>query len=860
MDEKLKKVYLVNFDSFRYAVGEDEVINHFIPVELMLLPSGPEDRRIFVTTLGDDLFYLYDIARFLGGKSGDFESAKQVFVISETDKVHGFFINHICDEPRVPELCLSLPEYIRSPLLDSAVIIDGKPFPLLNIRELQDRMQEQDLPDPGISLKIAGPGKKDVAGAKSYSRYGCGPRWFCIPDYMLPESEIVKAPVAPVSFYPDRVAGLTRYREGIIPVIQLFENGEDKGGDRLFVVSAAGDTNVGLLADTRAGEIDPAHMPLRELPPVARCGGWSHAFVDDGNFYPLVDLYGVLDEVGDIQEREKFKELYVPSSGFLSVFLNDVIEIMEFEFGGNCYGLPREEVMECFSFMGYSDFPGLPAMIPGLLFYKDELLPVLDLALWSGESSYRATYRDMVFLVNGNLRLVIAVEKVLDWKRVEREGQREYRHLFVYGCYWDEKLKLILNIEAMLKNYEKIEFSLIEHREEEKGEILPVEKETVPEEIPVPEAPVETAAEDADEMKDIPEKTDTSAEEEKEEPAVKEERFSGEDETGKQDAVPGKEPAVLKEDDLREPEYQSPEKREPATEKREDVVQKTTAPEYITSTADMRKPVAGKREEPDRKAAPAPEEKMSAAEKREAVTGKREDPDRKIFPVPEKEFSTIETMKGKPVTARGMKILPVLIPVLLFVLIAGLVYTFFFAGGTGKIIPVKEEITESGKESFPGDKAVKEEPAGEREAVKEPEKTGAGIQDKTLPERSRFILREDEKRIVFSHVLFPADSDELLPAEVQKLDGIASLLALHRGSEVRVAGYTARFGSGTETGRKLLSGKRAGAVVKYLVSAGACKKENVNYRSMGASSPVADNSSPEGRKKNRRVEIILFKE
>jgi chemotaxis signal transduction protein len=402
MDSTIDKVYPVNFNGFRYAVREKDIIQHFIPIDIMLLPSTPGDRNIFVTTLDDDIFYLYDVTRFLGGKSGDFESARHVFIVSETDKVHGFFINQISGGPLVPELILPLPEYIRSPFLDSIAIIEGKALPLLNILELHGRMLIEETPDPGISCEIESSGKRNVTGADIYYCFSHDHRPFCVPGFSLTEMEIIKADIAPVFFYPEQFAGLACYKESIIPVICLFGGREDEERDGHIVVSGAGNMHVGLIADAKEGEVDRARMPVRELPPVARSEGWSHALVGDGKIYPLVDLYGLIDDPGKKKAGGGFKDLYIPSSDFPSLFLNEVVDIMEFEFRGNCYGLPREEVIECFSYKEYCRFPGLPVMMPGLLFYNDELLPVLDLALWSGEGSGSAGYRDMLFFVNGN--------------------------------------------------------------------------------------------------------------------------------------------------------------------------------------------------------------------------------------------------------------------------------------------------------------------------------------------------------------------------------------------------------------------------------------------------------------------------
>jgi outer membrane protein OmpA-like peptidoglycan-associated protein/chemotaxis signal transduction protein len=553
--------------------------------------------------------------------------------------------------------------------------------------------------------------------------------------------------------------------------------------------------HVGLIVDAKEGEVDPARMPVRELPPVARSEGWSNALVGDGKIYPLVDLYGLIDDPGKKKAGGVFKDLYIPSSDFPSLFLNEVVDIMEFEFRGNCYGLPREEVIECFSYKEYCRFPGLPVMMPGLLFYNDELLPVLDLALWSGEGLDSAGYRDMLLLVNGNLRLVIATEKVCDWKRIEKERQREYRHLFVYGCYREEKLKIILNIHAMLTHFDEVEFTLGESRKA-KGAILPPDEEKgVPEEGPEPEEPVEAAAEDSDEIKEMPQSRDAVPCIEREVPPVKNEKIAGKGGSVRPDSISGKKPVELKKDQMPDTEVmQSPVERE--------------AP-------------AGNKEEPEWKTIPATEEKITTP-----VMG--EEAEKKTSPAPEDKTFVPEEMNEGPAAADGKKALLIIL-VAFFALITGLLYTFFFKENIHKNADLKEET-----------------------------KTGIRKQVETVPGGSRFILSEDERKIIFSHILFPADSATLLSSEIQKLEGISSILVSHRGNEVRIAGHTARFG--TEAGRKFLSGARARAVGKYLVSTGSCTKEQLRYRNMGSAIPVGDNSFPEGRKKNRRVEIILLKE
>ena len=67
-------------------------------------------------------------------------------------------------------------------------------------------------------------------------------------------------------------------------------------------------------------------------------------------------------------------------------------------------------------------------------------------------------------------------------------------------------------------------------------------------------------------------------------------------------------------------------------------------------------------------------------------------------------------------------------------------------------------------------------------------------------------------------------------------------------------GYTDNTGSATTN--TALSEKRAEAVVNYLVHKGI-SKSRLSHKGFGDAKPVGDNSTEEGRKKNRRVEFIV---
>ncbi|WDY57919.1 OmpA/MotB family protein [Pseudomonas sp. PSKL.D1] len=108
-----------------------------------------------------------------------------------------------------------------------------------------------------------------------------------------------------------------------------------------------------------------------------------------------------------------------------------------------------------------------------------------------------------------------------------------------------------------------------------------------------------------------------------------------------------------------------------------------------------------------------------------------------------------------------------------------------------------------------------------------------------------------------SSILFPSGQTDLDPKGMQVLQRLAQVLSgvPHR---IVVAGHTdtrtirnAQYPSNWE-----LSGARAGSVVRYLQQQGIASNR-LSAVGLAATQPLADNSSAEGRAKNRRVELTL---
>jgi OmpA-OmpF porin, OOP family len=72
---------------------------------------------------------------------------------------------------------------------------------------------------------------------------------------------------------------------------------------------------------------------------------------------------------------------------------------------------------------------------------------------------------------------------------------------------------------------------------------------------------------------------------------------------------------------------------------------------------------------------------------------------------------------------------------------------------------------------------------------------------------------------------------------------------------IRVEGNTDAVGD--PTANQQLSERRAKAIVDYLVSRGV-DLSRIVARGNGAAKPIASNSTPEGRARNRRTEVLFI--
>ena len=135
---------------------------------------------------------------------------------------------------------------------------------------------------------------------------------------------------------------------------------------------------------------------------------------------------------------------------------------------------------------------------------------------------------------------------------------------------------------------------------------------------------------------------------------------------------------------------------------------------------------------------------------------------------------------------------------------------------------------------------------------------GGKVQDLQVKETDQEIRIE-----LAADVLFDFDKADLRPAAQETLHQAAGIIKEKAKGAVRIEGHT--DSKGNDAYNQKLSERRAAAVKVWFINKEGLGNEQFTTQGFGAKKPVAPNAKPDGaddpdgRQKNRRVEIILKK-
>jgi outer membrane protein OmpA-like peptidoglycan-associated protein len=154
-------------------------------------------------------------------------------------------------------------------------------------------------------------------------------------------------------------------------------------------------------------------------------------------------------------------------------------------------------------------------------------------------------------------------------------------------------------------------------------------------------------------------------------------------------------------------------------------------------------------------------------------------------------------------------------------------------------------------------RAAEAETQKARQAAAQAEADKAQLRAQLLAQLNSILQTRDSARgliVNMSDVLFDTGSYTLKPGAREKLAKISGIVLAHPGLTLQIEGHTDSVG-GDEFNQQL-SERRADSVRDFLAEQGVAAS-SITARGFGKTQPVASNDTPEGRQRNRRVELVV---
>jgi len=170
---------------------------------------------------------------------------------------------------------------------------------------------------------------------------------------------------------------------------------------------------------------------------------------------------------------------------------------------------------------------------------------------------------------------------------------------------------------------------------------------------------------------------------------------------------------------------------------------------------------------------------------------------------------------------------------------------------------MKAEAAKAQAEAEAKQSAEKAKADAAKEEAERARAATAAMRAQLLQQLNSVLQTTDSPRglvVNMADVLFDFGKHDLKPDAKMKLAKLAGIIQAHPGLRLAIEGHTDNIGS--DEANMKLSQQRADAVRDLLLQQGLAA-DTVTALGLGKADPVADNSTNEGRQKNRRVEIIV---
>jgi outer membrane protein OmpA-like peptidoglycan-associated protein len=137
----------------------------------------------------------------------------------------------------------------------------------------------------------------------------------------------------------------------------------------------------------------------------------------------------------------------------------------------------------------------------------------------------------------------------------------------------------------------------------------------------------------------------------------------------------------------------------------------------------------------------------------------------------------------------------------------------------------------------------------ERQRLRDVEALFSRDQARVLRQGNEVIIRLLGLNFAVGSATIPASGSELLVS-------VQTAIRLFPDASLTIAGHTDSFGS--DSGNFELSKRRAGSVRRYLIDNTRISAAQISAVGYGETKPVASNQTPEGRARNRRIDIVIL--
>jgi len=396
-----------------------------------------------------------DLAAYLGVTVVESVSSSSIIIYPDrNNSLAGFTIESKVRIIKKSDVkIIPLPEYLKCGDIDKVAVVDNVLIPLINSANVCRRFEEkQFLPDrPGYSIDSYIDPEVQVSG---YHLFDCGEDQFALPDSVSVLS-VESYKITDMAGLPDYLAGIFLYQDKIIPVMDFARRiGIDSSDEQEMMIADIQGRSFGLLVNKTGSLVNAKETQEHFLPALVQ-SNWMHkAIYYEKQIVPIVELDHLLSAGLRGKEEKPLPKRYSFSSEFHSEMGKKVVEVTEFSILSMKHAFPKSEIIETMDPIFFTHLPNVLPVVIGIANYKEEFLPVIDLALCFGYKTGISDMSKMVLMQNGDFKALVLVKHVFPDRKVPVEDQKslpvKIPHEIIYECYLDEtRICLILNIEAL---------------------------------------------------------------------------------------------------------------------------------------------------------------------------------------------------------------------------------------------------------------------------------------------------------------------------------------------------------------------------------------------------------------------------